>query len=225
MVSLRERFDRELTFLARRLSPDAALGLSWTLSVAAIALGGWAFGELAESVIDREALATTDSPVTSWLADHRVGWLTALTAVGTHLGSFWFVLPLVAAVGLALPRPGWGRSRSVTFLMTATGGASLIVHVIKLAIARPRPVLPEVIATATGYAFPSGHTAQAFAGYLGVAYIVAHRLERRVWRIGVWAAAAVFAGFVGFTRLYLGVHWMTDVIGGAVIAGCGSLSW
>lgn len=204
-------------FLARRLSRDSALGLSLTLSFIAIVLGGWAFGEIAEGVVEREDLSRYDTPVTGWFADRRTEPLTEAMRLLTHLGGSWFTIPLVVLAGVLLPMR-FGRWRTVVVLVAVTGGTALLVQSIKLLIARPRPVLSEVIAAAHGYAFPSGHMAQAVATYGVLAFLVSARIGRMRWRAAVWSCATVLAALVGLTRVYLGVHWLTDVLGGFVIA-------
>ncbi|HLL65827.1 MAG TPA: phosphatase PAP2 family protein [Micromonosporaceae bacterium] len=199
----------------RRLTPGEALGLPLTVGMALVLIGGWAFGHVADNVIERDDLTARDSAVTAWLVDHRTGWLTATMRAVTMLGGFWLAVPLVVAVALLLPRP-WGRARTVAFVVTVTVGTSLLVNAVKVLIARPRPTLTDVIATANGYAFPSGHTGQAVAAYGALAYLIGQRLPARC-RPAVWAGAAAIAMLVGFSRLYLGVHWLTDVIGGLLI--------
>jgi undecaprenyl-diphosphatase len=192
-------------------------GLSLTLSVVAILLGGRIFGEIVDSVIDRDDLAGHDSPVTGWLVAHRTGWLTAVMRVATGLGGLWFAAPLVVLAAVVLPGP-WGRWRTAALMVGVTGGTSLLVNAIKVLIERPRPTLAEVVATATGYAFPSGHSAQAVAAYGSLAYLVTLRCRGRLARVSAWTGAAVIAAVVGFSRLYLGLHWLTDVLGGFLVA-------
>jgi membrane-associated phospholipid phosphatase len=209
-------YRRLLSFLAKRFTPGGALGLSLTLTVAAIVMGASAFAELTDNVLDREGLAGHDSAVTGWLVAHRTPELTVAMRIATNLGGLWFALPLVAVAALALPR-GWGRWRTVALMVGVMAGTHLLVNGVKLLIARPRPVLDEIVATATGYAFPSGHSAQALAAYCALAYLLNPRLRRRLTRVALWTGAALVVAVVGFSRLYLGVHWLTDVLGGYVI--------
>jgi undecaprenyl-diphosphatase len=182
-----------------------------------ILVGSWVFGLIVDGVIDRDDLAGNDDSITGWLVANRTGWLTAVMRVVTGLGGLWFAAPLVALAAVLLSGP-WGRWRTAALMIGITGGTSLLVNATKLLIARPRPTLAEVVATATGYAFPSGHSAQAVAAYGSLAYLVTLRWRGRLARVLAWTGAAAIAVVVGFSRLYLGVHWLTDVLGGFLVA-------
>ncbi len=71
---------------------------------------------------------------------------------------------------------------------------------------------------AHGFSFPSGHATLAAAGYGALAVVVVRQYPRRLVRVAVWTAAVAAAAAVGFARLYLGVHWMTDVLAGWLLA-------
>lgn len=177
---------------------------------------GWAFGETVEAVIQSDDVAVLDSPVTRWLVARRTPWLTTVMHGVTNLASAWFVALLLVVVTIVLRRGG--HSWSVVLLPTlSAAGAAILVTTIKLLIARPRPTVGEVVAAAEGFAFPSGHSAQAVATYAVLAWLVAHLAATRTMRIAAWLTGAVIIVLIGLSRLYLGVHWLSDVIGGYII--------
>lgn len=102
-------------------------------------------------------------------------------------------------------------------LAATVGMAGLVGEALKLAVHRPRPpVFDQIGAAETTYSYPSGHVTGTTAFVVAVALIImAHR--RRTARVGVATAAFAIAALCGFTRLYLGVHWFTDVIAGLCV--------
>ena len=106
--------------------------------------------------------------------------------------------------------------RLAAFLAVTAIGSSLLNEAIKTAVGRTRPVLVNPIATATGKSFPSGHTQAAIVGY-GILLLVFMPIVARRWRPVVLAAATLMVLLIGFSRIALGVHFLSDVIGGLVI--------
>lgn len=217
VLRLRRRYRRELAFVARRFTPRGALGLSLTVGLIVIGLAGWAFGGILTDVLHPDELATRDSPVAAWMVGHRTGWLTDVMRFVTTLGSARVATLLLVLAVLVLPRRGY-RWSTAAMVCVAAGGTSVLVDAIKLLVTRTRPAIADLLTAAPGYAFPSGHSAQAAASYGIIAYLIAGRLPRWGQRVGVWAVAVLTAMFVGFSRLYLGAHWLTDVLGGFALA-------
>jgi undecaprenyl-diphosphatase len=112
----------------------------------------------------------------------------------------------------------WLRRRRfvvLAFLITVIWGQNLIANGVKLFVHRERPPVPH-LTTATGWAFPSGHTAAAAATYAALALLIG---RGRRWPVKAWlgtAAAAILVA-VGSSRVLLGVHWVTDVFAGAAL--------
>ncbi|MEV7307896.1 phosphatase PAP2 family protein [Streptomyces microflavus] len=96
--------------------------------------------------------------------------------------------------------------------VTATGGA-LTGVLVKMVVERARPSLEDPVAQAPGYSFPSGHAMTATTSF-AVLLLVLLPMVPRAWRALCWAVAVVSVLGVGFTRIALGVHWFSDVIGG-----------
>jgi membrane-associated phospholipid phosphatase len=205
-VRQRSRHPRIAGFLIARLSPRGTWGLSYTVGLAGLGLALVGFGAVTGDVLGREDLAVFDLPVTMLAAAWRVPWLTGLMRGITMLGSFPVIAGLIAATGAFL-RIRTGSWRPVLLLAIVSAGA----------IARPRPPVTFAVTATPGFAYPSGHTVQA-AAYGCMAYLIA-RSARRWWvKIGAWAVALVIAVLVGLSRVYLGVHWLTDVMGGWALA-------
>jgi len=214
---LRRRFRQPLMFVVDRLRPGAALGLSLTVNLVVLGLAGWAFGAIAQDVVAREN-SHIDEPVYRFFLQHRDPTLTAWMKALTFLGSAPVLLALVAVVGVGL----WLRRRTWRPLLLgigAWGGAVILSNTIKALIDRPRPPVGQFIGAASGPSFPSGHATDTVAVFGMVAALLAAATPYWTRRVGVWAGAVIVWLIVGTTRLYLGVHWLTDVLGGAALGG------
>lgn len=178
------------------------------------------FGVLLWSVLAHGGLTGADAGIATFVADHRVAWLTTVMQAVTWVGSSFFIIPLGLAVGsvLWLRRRTW---RPLLMMGAAYLGAAGLYDIVKPAVARARPPAAlQVGGPDQGWAFPSGHATQtiAFYGMLAIVLIAWYAPRRRLlFAIG----AALVTLVVGASRLYLGVHWLTDVLGGYALG----LTW
>lgn len=213
---LRSRHSRMMDFLIARLRPQGAYGLSFTAGVACLSLAVIAFAGVTQDVVGHEELALLDRPVTAFVAHARTPWMTASAQAITLLGSAPVMAGLIVCAGILL-RIRTGNWRPLLLLAVVSAGAAGLDVVAKAVVARPRPPAVFAIATAPGYAFPSGHTVQA-AAYGCLAYLIARTLRSWQVKTAVWSAALILAALIGLSRVYLGVHWLTDVLGGWALA-------
>jgi undecaprenyl-diphosphatase len=152
-------------------------------------------------------------------AIHHPAWVTALK-VATDVGS-----PTVVRIGIGvLAVTLWLRGfRRLALWAAATIIAGGILDVVlKAAIDRARPSFPDPVIVAPGASFPSGHAFTSFLGF-GIAVLVVLPLVPRSWHPVVWAAGILATVIVGYTRIALGAHWVSDVVGGWLI-GVGLLA-
>jgi undecaprenyl-diphosphatase len=141
----------------------------------------------------------------------RSGWLDGLMERVTWLGSLMLLLPLTLGAALWLLRRR--RRRESLFVVLALLGSSALSHVFKLWAARPRPDLfPAWVEMPADWSFPSAHAMQAVAAAL--AWVLVARHAQAVWAILLGVAVLV----VGLSRIYLQVHFPSDVLAGAVAA-------
>ncbi len=213
VASLTGRYRSQLTFLGDRFRPGTALGLALTAQLAVLAAAGWAFGSLLQDVLGGDDATRVDLPVVRYLAEHRTAWLTTTMRDVTWLGSTVVLVPLIVTVGLAARH----RTRSwatMAQLALSLGGAIALYDLIKPLVGRPRPHVGQLVSTATGYAFPSGHATQTAAVAVTLAALGAVLTGSWPRKVTIWSAAALGCLIVGFSRVYLGVHWPTDVLGG-----------
>jgi undecaprenyl-diphosphatase len=201
--------------VARRFDAPPAL-LSILLASFGVVLGcAVAAGELLELAERPDGSTAFDSSITTWVVAHRTAGLTTLARVFSTLGSQAVLLPVV---GIAVALLIWRRElASAGFLFAAWGGATLLYSLTKHFVNRPRPPshlwLTDVGRSSS---FPSGHATQSLATLLALALIGTLWVPRLRWP--AWAVAVAVAVGIGWSRVYLGVHWATDVGAGWLIA-------
>ncbi len=166
-------------------------------------------GLLAESIREKElnALDTFATPFLHGLASPTLDTLmTAATFVGSN--SVIPVLFALAVIGLVVAH----RPREALFLAIASAGSLVINETMKVFFARPRPQLPwaQVL---PDYSFPSGHTMNSLVFYVSLAVVLWSLVGRRAG-LASMAAAIVLSVVIGVSRIYLGYHYLTDVLGG-----------
>jgi membrane protein DedA with SNARE-associated domain len=148
----------------------------------------------------------------------RKPWLTPLVQAITELGNAAVLIGLIALAGLGW----WTRTRSwrpLWLLASAYLGAEVLSDTVKDLTHRPRPPAAQAIGHLTGFAFPSGHATKATAVYGMLAALLAAATSSWARKVALWTAALLVAGLVGVSRLYLGAHWPTDVLGGFALGG------
>lgn len=195
-------------------SKERALLLSLLLAAAAL----FAFLRLASEVgegdtmaFDRSILlalrASADRAVPigpHWLAEA----MTDITAFGSTTG---LLIVTAAALGYLLIS---GRPRTASFILVATGGGAAIGKLLKLAYGRPRPDLVPHLVDVTSASFPSGHAVDSAIVYLTLAALIARTVPDRAVRLYLLSTAILLTLTIGASRVYLGVHWPSDVVAG-----------
>ncbi len=171
------------------------------------------------------SLRNIDMAVSRSVVAHRSDTLSAIFGWATFLGSVWFLAPatvLVVAL-LALRR----RFAAATLVGGAMTGSWILTSTLKNTVGRGRPDPSDVIgAINTGFAFPSGHTLNSavFIGIISGLLITMSGVHRA--RVAVPVVAIPLAVLIGFSRIYLGYHWLSDVLGGwAVASGVLAVCW
>lgn len=204
--------EKAFTEAARRPRLSVALGLAagFTLSLGLLLLLLWFAGEVAEGESQR-----LDTAVLLWIHSSFPAWLGLPMRLATGLGYYWVVAPLALACGYAFYRRG--LASSAVLLVVSTFGSVLLTTGLKAVYARPRPELFDSGYTASFYSFPSGHATVAVGFYGALALLLAFRF--RGWRrVAVLLSGALVVVLIGLSRLYLGVHYPTDVLAGYLSA-------
>lgn len=173
------------------------------------------FGLLAAQVWKNEGGFPWDVPILLAIHERSQPQLDVFAAAFTKLGVFWGVFPVATAIGLVLLRER--RWRSLAFLIVTLLGSTAINRPAKAVFHRVRPHLWETLSPKLSFAFPSGH---AMSSMSLVATLVILSWRTR-WRWPVLIFGSLFVVAIGWTRLYLGVHFPSDILAGWMI----SIAW
>lgn len=209
-ATLREDLRFGADFLRRRLLRLALLFVGLLLPL-------WSFAELADEIHEGEPLAF-DAPILHFARDLASEGLDRVFLFFSAVGYQWGVVPFDIALILTL---AWRRRmREGVFAGVAIVGSALLNLSTKQFFARDRPSLWESIAPETTYSFPSGHA----MGSATLAWVLLLLAWRTRWRWPVAIAMAAFAAMVAFSRVYLGVHYPSDILAGWAAASAWTVS-
>jgi undecaprenyl-diphosphatase len=178
-------------------------------------------GEMGENISNGQPLTLVDLKLTAWLTTNRSPAVTTLIWLATSLGSTWVASCTAVIAGLYLlwrRQPYW----CTTVCLSVFGGMALN-RLLKYTFHRPRPYFDDPILSLTGYSFPSGHTMTATVLYGVLAAYLISRIGKFRERVLVFLCASILIALVGFSRIYLGAHYLSDVLG-AIAEGLAWLS-
>lgn len=185
--------------------------------ILAAALAGDAFMDIAERVhANSGRLHEIDTSVHQWARHARTPgstrFFTTMTIIGTPLP---LALLVTFVTGLLLLRRRW---RWAVYLGFTTGAGSLLNIELKAYFHRARPELAEALRSASGFSFPSGHAMGSTVVFGALTYLAMRSLPHWRWRAAALALSASMILAIASSRIYLGVHWISDV-GGGITAG------
>ena len=199
----------------------AALPTARTTSLLWLGLDAAALAALLTATVaaHQPGLKRVDNELHGWVLSHRGGWDTSLARTVTRGGATSLTLPLLAVVGAA--------ARQHRSVLTRLGSGALLAGAASVGvggglavnswIGRDRPPTAAWAGAAGGPSFPSGHTTAATVFAVSCVWAVAPRVRPGWPRVALWSAAAGHAGLVGWSRVWLGVHWPSDVVGGWLV--------
>lgn len=214
----------DLLFRALRATAGRAATLRATLGVLLlggilVAVVGVAAFAWVASFVRRGVTQRFDVAVLQWIGAHRTPFADRAMLEITFLGTSLTVLVVVGVAALFLYLTQ--HRYSAWLLLAATAGGIILNNVLKLGFSRPRPTVLEWKAEVMTSSFPSGHAMSAAIVYGTVAYLAA-RLHKHTWaRFLTLTLAAVMIALICLSRLYLGVHYPSDVLAGVLVG----LAW
>jgi membrane-associated phospholipid phosphatase len=198
--------------LYRRRSGNTRLAEFLLVRGGTLLVIGVVLGLLGDAAAEGDGLTAIDQPVWSWMVAHRSDALTRIAVAITTVGSTVAMAVIAAVVVVLLVIRG--RRGDAALVAVVAAGAGLLVVVAKPVVGRLRPPEEYRLVIETNQSFPSGH-AVASSAIIGVLCVVFVPMIDRQWlRVVVVLAASLAVVLIGVSRLYLGVHWATDILGG-----------
>jgi membrane-associated phospholipid phosphatase len=206
------RYPRAWAFVAARFARGQYLGLHLTMGFLISLVGLLVFASVTEDVIHHDPLTQFDARLFAWTQAHATPTGHLIFSAISFLGSLQVMSTLALGVGLFLivrrrwlAFAGWGA---------ALAGGGLLDGILKVLIQRPRPPTAAALLQHS-WSFPSGHAMGSLIGYGMFAYLlVTLWVHARRAQIAIVASAVLLIVAIGVSRLYLGVHYFSDVAGG-----------
>lgn len=196
-------------FLAARFAPEGEFGLHLTVGAALMLMAAWLFSHVAAQVESGAGITGLDVQLAHWFHDRASRGFTQCMLAVTHLHS------VPGIIGMGLVFAGWLYRRGERGWMTAvlvTLPSGMVLNVLlKHAFQRARPHFEDPLLTLTTYSFPSGHTSSATILWGLVACWLASGRSRPA-AAAILLAALCIVSLVGLSRMYLGVHYLSDVL-------------
>ncbi len=208
---LRQLSQRIVHFWQQNIS-SKLLPLLSTIRIVGLAIAGlsiWGFAAIAEDVLEKET-NTLDTAILLGIRTLHTPLGDRMAIAVTFLGEPTVLLVICFAIGIGLLINH--RRAQATTLAIAAIGAVVLNYLLKDLFARARPALWERIVDVGSYSFPSGHAMISLVVYGTIGYLLAILFRR--WQKLILLLTILLIIAIGFTRLYLGVHWPTDVVAG-----------
>lgn len=186
------------------------LGLRLTIGALILIGASWLFGGIAEDVVTGDRLTIIDLRVAQWFHAHSTPLLTHAMLAVTHIHD---PIPVTVAAVLIAVYLAWKRNWYWLVCLGVTLPFGMLLNVfMRYAFHRARPSFDNPLLVLTSYSFPSGHVAGATLLYGVVAAMLVSSINAWRWRVMIVLAAITMVALVALSRLYLGVHYLSDVL-------------
>ncbi len=208
-----------VAFIRERLSPAGYLGLHLTVGLALSAVFAWIFGGITEDILTGDPFVAVDQWVLNHVLYFRTPVVSHMMIILTQFGG-WMVITIGSLIIMAYLLLKRRIDYLVSYVVAILGG-NLLFLILKMGIHRVRPISEASLTGVEGWSFPSGHAVMSIMFYGIVTYFIVRSI--RSWKPCVFTvmAALFVVCLIGFSRIYLQVHYLSDVIAGYV----GGLFW
>jgi undecaprenyl-diphosphatase len=218
---LKKSLPRLHRFAAARVSPEGEFGLHLTLGVVLMLAAAWVFAGIAEDVVEGDRITLLDAWLAHWFHDHATHGMTRLMLFISHLQG------VAGTIGMTLLLAWWLHRQRERYWLLALAvtvpGGMLLNTALKFVFHRARPHFDQPLLELSTYSFPSGHAVHAT---LVVGLLACYLLPRaHTWprQAAIVVAACLLVALVALSRMYLGVHYLSDVLA-AIAEGCAWLA-
>jgi undecaprenyl-diphosphatase len=208
------RHPRLAAFTRSRLDPGSATGLLFSAAIVVFVVGAVSMALVLVMIHTNSGLARLDRSASLFGAHHATALSTRFLRFYTQLGGALVIVPLAVIVAIVETI----RQRSVAiiaFLTLVVGGQFLVANVIKSIVGRARPAFDQLTGF-SGSSFPSGHAVASAACLAAFALVIGRRRSLKVRALLAGLAVGLATG-IAWCRVMLGVHWLTDVLGGLAL--------
>jgi undecaprenyl-diphosphatase len=206
------KLSKELILALPKWGREHLLPLLLTIRVAGLllaALALWLFATIADEILDKESF-TFDKQILLTLRELHTPLLDKVMLGFTYMGQPVVLLAICVVLGIVLL--SLGERSQATILVIAAAGAAVLNNLLKYIFGRARPLLWERVVDVGQYSFPSGHAMISMVVYGIIGYLLSSKFPQ--WRLLIISLTLVLVTGIGLSRLYLGVHWPTDVVAG-----------
>lgn len=187
------------------------LGLAGIFMVAVLV-----FGKVTDNYLDKDGLTMIDRPINQWIVNVRTPLLNKLMFFVTLTGNGQMIVwgSLLVTILLIIAK----KRRYLMAMLLSNISALMFIEVVKNLIGRMRPPVENAIIIENGFAFPSGHSYFAVAFYGLMTYFWVRHFHQKWAKIGIFVLGSGLILLLAVSRIYLGVHWTTDVVAGLAVA-------
>jgi membrane-associated phospholipid phosphatase len=200
--------------LITRLDPRAYLTLHIAIGLVVCLLAAWLFAALLDSVREHDVLVYRDQAIANWFHSNATPFGDRVFVIISAIGSPLAMAVLFGAAVLYLWRAN-ERTLLVAWVLSYIGG-TVLDGAMKMVVRRPRPEFAARFLHYQSWSFPSGHSMGSLIGFSMLAYTIirVRRIESTRAKVAIWTAATIMIVLVGYSRIYLGVHYLSDVVAG-----------
>ncbi len=214
-----EKHPNFINLIYKKLSPRGYWGIHLSVGLLLSIVFILTFGKITESVMANEPLAGLDHWVNERILYFRTPLVNTIMIIITQLGNQIFILPGSAIIIFYMFLKG--KIDIIIGYITAIIGGGILNLVLKIAIQRERPISENTLAKVAGFSFPSGHAMLSMIFYGMIAYLLIREIKSLKLSLFIILSTAFIIFLIGFTRIYLQVHYLSDVIAGYI----GGLFW